>query len=439
MPVNVYCTGMPRAAPVDWRLDMASPVRQMGAKRHHDAAWPDMFANLQTAYAELTRAQFELERRLAENEAERDLFLQVMTSMSEAVFLMDRTGRVIRINHAVSNLFEGNEAELVGRPFAEVCGSDEIPATPWQLVERAPSGRLSHVDVEISTQLGHIIPVSISMALVRDRRGKITGMQAVMRDITERNRAEEALHKAHDELEMRVSKRTAELARANADLRDEIARRLEAETCMKAALQQQDTLLKEIHHRVKNNLQIISSLLSLQSRYITDPRALQVFNNSQNRVKSMALIHEILYLENNLLRIDFARYVRGLMSYLFHSHGVSSKDITFKIISRDIQFGVDTAVSCGLIINELISNSLRHAFPEKRKGKVYIKLRMNKNKVNLVVGDDGIGLPKNFDIRNRQSLGLKLVIGLVNQLGGTINFDSNSGARFSITFTAEDF
>jgi two-component sensor histidine kinase len=211
------------------------------------------------------------------------------------------------------------------------------------------------------------------MALVRDRRGKNTGMQAVMRDITERNRAEEALHKAHDELEMRVSKRTAELARANADLRDEIARRLEAETCMKAALQQQDTLLKEIHHRVKNNLQIISSLLSLQSRYITDPRALEVFNNSQNRVKSMALIHEILYLENNLLRIDFARYVRGLMSYLFHSHGVSSKDITFKIISRDIQFGVDTAVSCGLIINELISNSLRHAFPEKRKGKVYIK------------------------------------------------------------------
>lgn len=417
---------------------MASPVCQTGRTRQHEAAWPDMFANLQTAYAELTRAHFELERRVAENEAERALFLQAITSMSDALVLMDRTGGVIRINPAASNLLEGDEADLMGRPFAELCGSDEIPTTPWQLLGCAPSGRLPPVEADISTRRGHIIPVSISMALVRDRRGKITGMQAVMRDISERKRAEEALHRAHDELEMRVCERTAELARTNADLRDEIARRLEAEMRMKAALQQHDLLLKEIHHRVKNNLQIISSLLNLQARYISDPRALQVFNNSQNRVKSMALIHEILYQENNFSHIDFTKYIRRLMSYLLHSYRGDLRDITLKITSRNVQFGIDTAISCGLIINELVSNSLKHAFPEKSKGEVWIELETNKNQVNLLVCDNGIGLPRNFDIRNSQSLGLKLVLGLVNQLGGIISLDRTRGARFSITFTTED-
>jgi PAS domain S-box-containing protein len=166
-----------------------------------------MFVSLQTAYAELTSAQFELERRTAEIEAGRDLFLEVIESMSEAWFLIDRTGRVQRVNSAAAALLECEETELVGRRFAEIRGSDAIPATPWQLLERAPSGRLAHFDVEIFTRAGRQVPISISVGLVRDQRGKVIGMQVMARDITERKEAEAAL-----------ARHAPELARSNAEL-----------------------------------------------------------------------------------------------------------------------------------------------------------------------------------------------------------------------------
>lgn len=186
---------------------MEQTRRRSTGQRFYEAAWPDMFVSLQAAYAELMRAQFELERRAAEIEAARDLFLEVIESMSEAWFLMDRTGRVLRVNSAAGTLLECKAAELVGRPFAEICGSVAVPATPWQLLERAPSGRLPLFDTELSTQAGRLVPVGVSLGLVRDRRGKVIGMQALARDITERKQAEAAL-----------SRQAQELARSNAEL-----------------------------------------------------------------------------------------------------------------------------------------------------------------------------------------------------------------------------
>jgi chemotaxis family two-component system sensor kinase Cph1 len=186
---------------------MESTRRRSLTQPAYEAAWPDMFASLQTAYAELTRAQFELERRAADIEAGRDLFLEVLESMSEAWFLTDRSGRVLRVNPAAGALLDCEEADLVGRPFAEICGSNAIPATPWQLLERAPSGRLPHFDTEIVTQAGHLEAINVSVSLVRDRRGKVIGMQVVANDIAERKEAEAAL-----------ARQAEEMARSNADL-----------------------------------------------------------------------------------------------------------------------------------------------------------------------------------------------------------------------------
>ena len=159
--------------------------REDDARRLHEAAWPDMFANLQSAYAELTNAQFELERRTAEIAETRDLFQQVISSMTEALFLTDRSGRVIRANPAAAALLECPETSIPGRPLTAVCGSDEIPATPWKLMEIAPTGRLINLEVDVRTMDGATIPVSFSLGLMHDKQNKITGVLAVARDMRE--------------------------------------------------------------------------------------------------------------------------------------------------------------------------------------------------------------------------------------------------------------
>ncbi len=160
--------------------------REDGVKRLREAAWPDMFANLQSAYAELTNSQFELERRTAEIAETRDLFQQVVSSMTEAVFLTDRSGRVIRANPAAAALLECLESSILGRPLTVVCGSDAIPATPWKLMEIAPTGRLTNLEIEVRTMDGAAIPVSFSLGLMHDKQNKITGVLAVARDLRER-------------------------------------------------------------------------------------------------------------------------------------------------------------------------------------------------------------------------------------------------------------
>lgn len=159
--------------------------RQDTARKMQDAAWPDMFANLQSAYAELTNAQFELERRTVEIAETRDLFQQVVSSMTEALFLTDRSGRVIRANPAAGALLEYTEDSIIGHSLAVVCGTEDIPATPWKLLEIAPNGRLTNLDIDIRTASDVVIPVSFSMGLMRDKQEKITGVLAVARDMRE--------------------------------------------------------------------------------------------------------------------------------------------------------------------------------------------------------------------------------------------------------------
>ena len=219
-----------------------------------------------------------------------------------------------------------------------------------------------------------------------------------------------------------------------AGIAEDITERKIAEDQIKESLEEKSILLKEIHHRVKNNLQVICSLLNLQSGFIKDAEALELFNESQNRIKTMAMIHERLYRSKDLSRIDFGEYTRNLVESLFRSYGVNG-NIKLGLNIVDVSFAVDTAVPCGLIINELVSNALKYAFPGGGSGEISIDLhRAHERGFTLRVADNGVGIPQNLDWRNTTSLGLRLVNILAKQLGASVELAGGEGTAFTLTF-----
>lgn len=218
-------------------------------------------------------------------------------------------------------------------------------------------------------------------------------------------------------------------------MEQEVRERIRAEEEIKLSLQEKEILLKEIHHRVKNNLQIITSLLNLQSGQIKDPEALLMFRESQARVRSMALIHEKLYQSKDLARIDFGGYVRELMVYLFRSYTVSPDQIQTELEMSEIYLDIDTAIPCGLIISELVTNAMKYAFPNGKRGRIYAGLKpLADGSLMLTVADNGVGFPEDFNWRQSDSLGLQLVNTLTAQLHGRMEASGRDGACFTLTF-----
>lgn len=247
--------------------------------------------------------------------------------------------------------------------------------------------------------------------------------------LTQIQERDSALKKEQEKLEKRVEERTQEL-------RQEVNERKKIETQIRESLVEKEVLLKEIHHRVKNNLQVVSSLLYLQARNIRDKKTHEMLKESQNRVRTMALIHEELYKSKDIIRIDFAEYIQSITSHLFHSYGVSSDKVNIAMEIDDIPLSIDKAIPCGLIVNEVVSNSFKYAFPNGKGGDIFIRLKENEdNFVQLIIGDNGVGLPKGFDFRKTKTLGLQLVHALTKQLSGNIDLYSNGGTEFKIEFT----
>jgi PAS domain S-box-containing protein len=202
--------------------------------------------------------------------------------------------------------------------------------------------------------------------------------------------------------------------------------RKRAEAQIKSQLLEKDVLLKEVHHRVKNNMQVISSLLNLQSRHVKDPHVLEMFKESQRRIRSMALIHERLYQSSDLSRIEFSQYLRNLATHLFHSYQADTQEVLLNI---------NTAIPCGLIVNELVSNALKHGFPEGRSGELDIDLRhVEGDGYVLQVKDDGVGFPEGLDFRKTETLGMQIVSTLVSQIDASIDLVRDKGTEFTIHF-----
>jgi PAS domain S-box-containing protein len=219
-------------------------------------------------------------------------------------------------------------------------------------------------------------------------------------------------------------------------LRD-VSERVAAEEKIMNSLREKEVLLKEIHHRVKNNLQVVASLLGLQSRGAADEQMRRMLLESQNRVHTMALLHECLYQSQNLSRIDFPDYIRQLVSHLCHSYEIQTGNVRLETKLDQLYLDLDAAVACGLIINELVSNSLKYGFPDGREGVVRIELTADANRMaRLIVADNGVGHPGDPDLANAKTLGLRLVRTLAEQLGGTIELRSSDGTEARLTFPA---
>lgn len=208
----------------------------------------------------------------------------------------------------------------------------------------------------------------------------------------------------------------------------------QAERKIEAALKEKEALLKEIHHRVKNNLQIISSLLNLQANSIEDEKIAGLFQESQNRVRLMSMIHEKLYQSHDLGHVNLGDYIQELCRYLIRSYEIETDSVNLIVDIQDIVLEIDTAVSCGLIVNELVSNSLKYAFPEGRSGVIEIKsLAIAEGYFSIIYTDNGIGLPLSLDVQNSKTLGLQLVSSLCEQIGGDLEITRSAGTEFRLT------
>ncbi|MGC1393060.1 MAG: histidine kinase dimerization/phosphoacceptor domain -containing protein [Coleofasciculaceae cyanobacterium] len=338
----------------------------------------------------------ELEGALHESEQQ---FRQIFQNAPIAISLVDyHTHRFIRVNPAHYQLLGYTISELAFLTFDDISHPDDLLHN-LDYLQQFKFGEFDSFCMEkrFIKKNGDLVQTNITVSILPDQYGRPKFSLAMIEDISERRQSEDKL---------------------------------------KASLLEKETLLKEIHHRVKNNLQIISSLLRLQARQIHDHLALEVFKESQNRVQAMALIHEKLYQSSSLAKIDCQEYITTLVQELFRCYQAHNQVVTFIVEVKQSSISIALATPFGLIINELVSNSLKYAFTEMVGGQIFISLQeQSQGQFILIISDNGKKLPKSLNFRKTKTLGLQLVCRLTKQINGTIELEQSQGTKFTIVFT----
>lgn len=352
----------------------------------------DELEELGNSFSQMTE---NLKNSLNETTNAKNFSNNIIESMVDMLIVLNPDLTIKTVNIALLHILNYQENELTGKNIELIVPEKDFIE---QFIKEKTDGIKSILirELNFKRKNGEIIPVSFSASILNDTGGNFEGIVCMGKDITEQKITTDKI---------------------------------------KASLAEKEVLLREIHHRVKNNMQIISSLLMLASQNIDDEKYINIFNDSNNRIHSMALIHEKLYLSGNIEKIEIKDYIDDLASDLLVSYG-GKGNVKLELNVEKIPLDINYAVPCGLIINELITNSLKYAFPEGRKGNIKIIFKsIEENMICFSVRDDGVGIPGDLDIRNTKSLGLHLVHALTeNQLHGQINIIRENGIEFQIKF-----
>jgi len=357
-----------------------------------------------------------------------------------AFLALDLDGNVILANPHCQTILKYQDKELPGKNWIETCIPDQDRQDISQKYTKGIStGNILILPTEskVLTKNNDIIIMEWQNTFLHDPAGNITGILSSGIDVTEKKKTEYELSKYRYQLEDLVNQRTSELEKTRNQLEQENKNLKKAEEQIKASLKEKEILLQEIHHRVKNNMAVISGLLSLQANSTEDERLKDALTVSQNRVQSMSAIHEVLYQSDNLSSIDMNTYLSKLAGAIAQNYRINTK-VNIKVESEDILIGTKQASTLGLIVNELITNSFKYAFPEGKEGEIKIKLQKREGEIELEYADKGIGMPDDLNWHEAKSMGLKLVKMLSeNQLGGSIDMESKNGTKFIIKFNIE--
>jgi PAS domain S-box-containing protein len=333
-----------------------------------------------------------------------DSFRRVVEWAPSAMVLVDAMGKIVLVNAETERVFGYPRSELVGRPVDQLVperfSENHASFRGGFIANPAPRPMGSGRDLFARRADGSEFPVEIGLNPI-EAEGRVLVLASIV-DITERQRAQQRIENA---------------------------------------LEEKTILLNELHHRVKNNLQMISSLLNLQAANSDDRHLREALDECQNRVRAMGLAHQLLYEHKDLSRIDLAEYLRRLSQLLLSAYRASGGRVALNMVvpPEPHYIGLEKAIPCGLAVNELVTNSFKHAFPGERRGVITVALAaLDGSRVMLSVGDDGVGLPPDFDLAAAKSLGLRLLPLLADQLHGTLSVDKGTGALFSLRFPIDD-
>jgi PAS domain S-box-containing protein len=339
------------------------------------------------------------EKKLAEMALaeQKELLQTVLDSAEDLIFVLDRDYQILLFNKVAERFFGLSQKDLKGKSFNEI-----YPGEGWSGAEnrfdRVIKGDVVKEDVEINYR-GRNLVLSVTEVPLHNEKGEIYAICGIARDIT---------------------------------------RRVELEKNLESSLREKEVLLREIHHRVKNNMQVISSLLNLQAHYVNHPEFTSIIKECQNRIRSMALVHEHLYQSKNLASINFADYLNKLIIHLYNAHRVRQEKIALEFETEDLYLEIGLAIPLGLLASELISNSFKHAFPGERRGKVRVSLKpLSSSFYQLEVSDNGVGLPNELNLKESKTFGMQLVSLLSEQIEAKIDVERSGGTKFLVTFKNE--